>query len=42
MEAAVEEEIKCVCGKEFTVVFASCGYVNCPNCGMMLKVGACE
>lgn len=39
---STEEQVKCVCGNEFMVIFASCGHVNCPNCGMLLKVGACD
>lgn len=42
MEATVEELIQCICGKEMTVLFTSCGYVNCPACGTLLKVGACD
>jgi len=43
MEIAVEEEIvTCVCGKKITVIWTSCGYINCAHCGMLLKVGACD
>lgn len=42
METAVEEKVKCSCGVELVVMFASCGYINCPGCGILMKVGACE
>lgn len=35
-------EVECVCSTKITVAFSTCGYTNCPNCGMLLKVGACD
>lgn len=37
-----EDGIECICGKRIVVFFASCGWVNCPNCNERLKVGACD
>lgn len=44
MEVASAEESgkKCPCGAEFEVIMAACYRVNCPLCGTMLKVGACD
>lgn len=43
MERYVGEEIViCNCGQEMIVILAACGYVNCPACGVPLKVGACD
>ena len=35
------EESGCHCGARFTVMFTGCGQVTCPECGSMVKVGAC-
>lgn len=42
METTIGETIECVCSKKIEVLYGSCGYVNCPICGMLLKVGACD
>lgn len=37
-----KEEVICVCGRELEVESGSCSHCNCPNCGMLLKVGSCD
>lgn len=45
METDIEipvQNIVCVCDKLIEVIYGSCGMVNCPSCGMLLKIGACD
>lgn len=42
METAIGEYVVCMCGKELNVLFGACAHINCPRCGMLLKIGSCD